>query len=152
MKRILLISFVIAALCGVRSAVADTEWVLMLDNSSSMIQDTPWESTETNTATGEVKVRKGSSPANDPDRLSVLATLRGPVLGIFAEKDTWITKEMALRFEAALTKARAPHVVKVFAADHAFFNPRSPTHDAACAAEAWTLLAEHFTKNLVRTG
>ena len=91
MKRILLISFVIAALCGVRSAVADTEWVLMLDNSSSMIQDTPWESTETNTATGEVKVRKGSSPANDPDRLSVLATLVFRALAGSEDKLTILT-------------------------------------------------------------
>lgn len=82
------------------------------------------------------------------DDPAVLATLGGPVLGVFAEKDGWITKEMAQRFDAALTKVKVPHVVRVFPADHAFFNPTSPNHDAACAADAWALVADHFRKNL----
>lgn len=73
MKRILIISLVIAALCGVRPVLADTEWVLMLDNSTSMRLPTDiWDKKPG--ATEWTKTGR-QSPANDPDRLAVLATL-----------------------------------------------------------------------------
>lgn len=79
---------------------------------------------------------------------ALLATLRGPVLGVFAERDGWITRAMADRFESALTTAKVPHDVRVFPADHAFFNPRNANHDKACAAEAWAMVTAFFEKNL----
>jgi hypothetical protein len=47
-------------------AAADTEWVLMLDNSSSMSSETPYS---------ENGVFVKNVPAQDPDRLAVIATL-----------------------------------------------------------------------------
>ena len=49
-----------------RPAAADTEWVLMLDNSSSMSGPTPYS---------ENGVFVKNIPAQDPDRLAVIATL-----------------------------------------------------------------------------
>lgn len=69
MKSQLLHRFVVAVvvlvvvLLGARPAIADTEWVLVLDNSNSM--DDGATDVETN----------APLPPNDPDRLAVLATL-----------------------------------------------------------------------------
>lgn len=54
------------AIAAPRPAAADTEWVLMLDNSSSMSGPTPYS---------ENGVFKKNIPAQDPDRLAVIATL-----------------------------------------------------------------------------
>lgn len=54
---------VVCVLLAARPAAADTEWVLILDNSNSM------DDGATDTQTG------ATLPPNDPDRLAVLATL-----------------------------------------------------------------------------
>jgi carboxymethylenebutenolidase len=81
------------------------------------------------------------------DDAKEVATLRS-VLGIFAEKDGWITKEMAESFDRALTTAKVDHLVRIFPADHAFANPSSANHDSGCAADAWRLTTEFFEKKL----
>lgn len=64
----LLAALVVSAivLAAPRPAAADTEWVLMLDNSSSMSGPTPYS---------ENGVFVKNIPAQDPDRLAVIATL-----------------------------------------------------------------------------
>lgn len=63
MKRTLLHLFVLVAMVAARPAAADTEWVLVLDNSNSMDD-------------GATDVDTGAPlPPNDPDRLAVIATL-----------------------------------------------------------------------------
>ena len=64
MKRTLLHLFVLfAMLVAARPAAADTEWVLVLDNSGSMGLG------------GQDSVTRAPLPPNDPDRLAVIATL-----------------------------------------------------------------------------
>jgi hypothetical protein len=64
LRGLLALFVALAALAG--PARADTEWVLMLDNSSSMSSETPYS--ENGTFVKNI-------PAQDPDRLSVIATL-----------------------------------------------------------------------------
>lgn len=67
MKRVVsLFVLCVVALAAPRPAAADTEWVLMLDNSSSMSSPTPYS--ENGKYVKDV-------PAQDPDRLAVIATL-----------------------------------------------------------------------------
>lgn len=80
---------------------------------------------------------------------SLLRTLKAQVLGIFAEKDGWITKPMAQRFHHALDEAGVDHIVKIFdGVDHAFMNPKGANHDPKAAAEAWKIISDFFAKHL----
>lgn len=63
MMRALHMLVLAVVLLGARPAAADTEWVLILDNSGSMAQGS------TDRTTGQ------TLPPNDPDRLAVVATL-----------------------------------------------------------------------------
>lgn len=72
-------------------------------------------------------------PVQDAD---VLKPYKNDILGIFAEKDGWITPEVANNFEK-LAKANGNNVsIHQFNADHAFANPSSPRYNEAAAQEA----------------
>jgi len=105
MIRIALISLIVAALCGARVARADTEWVLMLDNSTSMIRESTWSITETD-ITGKVTKREGTSQANDPDRLAIIATLVFRALAGSEDKLTILTYKSAERNPDGSTKRK----------------------------------------------
>lgn len=65
-----------------------------------------------------------------------LAPLKAEVLGIFAQRDGWITPEVAQNFEA-LAKATGKKVtIQQYDADHAFANPSSPRYNDQAAREA----------------
>lgn len=66
-----------------------------------------------------------------------LAKLRGPVLGHFATRDSFIDKKMVQGFEALMALAGKPLTVYWYEADHAFANPTGGRYDAADAALAW---------------
>ncbi len=74
-------------------------------------------------------------PVDDVDKLK---TLQGPVLGVWANKDGWITPDKVKAFGEALTKAGIKHEFHAYDADHAFANPSNgekyKKHDAA---DAW---------------
>ena len=72
-----------------------------------------------------------------------LKTLRGPVLGIWAKKDGWITPEKVAAFDKALTEAHVKHSFHSFDADHAFANPTGARYNPPAAAEA-NALTEKF--------
>ncbi len=72
-------------------------------------------------------------PVTDVARLK---TLRGPVLGIWAKKDGWITPDKVEAFDKALSEAGVKHSFHSFDADHAFANPSGAHHDSPAAAEA----------------
>ncbi len=77
-----------------------------------------------------------------------LAPLKAPVLGIFAEKDGWITPEVANKF-ANLAKATGKQVdIRQFDADHAFANPSNPKFDAAATAQAKELTLSFLSEKL----
>lgn len=84
-------------------------------------------------------------PVTDVDKLK---TLKGPVLGIFANQDHGITKEKVDAFDQALTAAGVKHEFHRYEADHAFANPSGGRYNGEAAKDAWektrAFLAAHF--------
>ena len=66
-----------------------------------------------------------------------LMTLRGPVLGQFANEDQWINPAMVDGFEAAMKQAGKVLEVHRYDANHAFANPTGQNYDAEDARKAW---------------
>ena len=77
-----------------------------------------------------------------------LAPLKGPVLGHFATRDQWITKEMVSGFEAAMAEAGKTLEIHWYEADHAFANPTGASSDAEDAALAWQRTLDFLARNL----
>lgn len=71
---------------------------------------------------------------NEP---AVLAKLKGPVLGIFARKDEWITTALVEAFKTALEQANVPHEIYSYEADHAFANPSDKHFNEPAYRDAW---------------
>jgi len=97
-------------------------------------------------AIGAVVDFYGIHPNVKPD----YGKLGGPVLGLFAEKDAFVTPQTARDVEAAITKAGKAVEVHIYpGVDHAFFNDeRSDVYDKAAAADAWRRTLAHFRSNL----
>ena len=76
--------------------------------------------------------------------------LSGPVLGLFAEKDSFVTPQTAREVEAAIKKAGKQVEIRIYpGVDHAFFNDERPdAHDKAAAADAWKRTLDHFRRHL----
>jgi len=66
-----------------------------------------------------------------------LKTLKGPLLGIWANKDGWITPAKVKEFDKALTDAGIKHEFHAYDADHAFANPSGGSHNGPFAKDAW---------------
>jgi carboxymethylenebutenolidase len=66
----------------------------------------------------------------------VLKTLRGPVLGIWAKRDGWITPEKVAAFDLALKDAGIKHEFRSYDADHAFANPSGGHYNPPAAQDA----------------
>jgi carboxymethylenebutenolidase len=79
-----------------------------------------------------------------------LQTLKAPVLGIFAEKDAWITRDVVNGFQQAMTATGNSFTVKNYNADHAFANPSNPNHDSLASADAYNSMIKFFTENLLK--
>lgn len=77
----------------------------------------------------------GAHPNVQPD----LGRLKAPVLGGFAEKDGFVTPEVARQLEASLKGAGITTDFKIYpGVDHAFFNDERPqVYNAEAAADAW---------------
>ncbi len=88
----------------------------------------------------------GVHPNVNPD----YARLSGPVLGLFAEKDAFVTPETARGVEAAIKKAGKPVEVHIYpGVDHAFFNDENTAaYNKASAEDAWRRTLTHFRTNL----
>jgi carboxymethylenebutenolidase len=84
-------------------------------------------------------------PVTDVDKLK---TLRGPVLGIFANKDGWITPDKVNAFDQALTQAGVKHEFHRYDADHAFANPSGGRYNGPAAKDAWEKTLAFLSKNL----
>jgi carboxymethylenebutenolidase len=66
-----------------------------------------------------------------------LKTLNSDVLGIFANKDGWISPKVATEFQANMEKAGKKLLLKQYDADHAFANPSNPIYNSVAAADAY---------------
>ena len=76
--------------------------------------------------------------------------LSGPVLGLFGEKDAFVTPQTAREVEAAIKKAGRQVEIHIYpGADHAFFNDeRADAYNKAAAEDAWKRTLAHFRAHL----
>lgn len=82
---------------------------------------------------GEACVIYYGMPVQEADKL---APIEADILGIFAEKDGWITPEVVSKFES-LAKATGESIeIHQYDAVHAFANPSNPDYDKQAAQEA----------------
>jgi carboxymethylenebutenolidase len=84
-------------------------------------------------------------PVSDPEQLK---RLQGPLLGIFANKDGWITPAKVDEFDKALTTAGVKHEIKEYDADHAFANPSGGKYNGDAAKDAWKRTTAFLAANL----
>jgi len=84
-------------------------------------------------------------PITDVDRLK---TLRGPVLGIWANRDRSITPDQVAAFDKALTEAGVKHEFHAYDADHAFANPSGGRFNGEAAKDAWARTLKFLDANL----
>ena len=80
------------------------------------------------------------------EEVEKLKTLQCDVLGIFAEKDQWINKEVVGKFETNMKMANKMLASKTFPADHAFANPSNPQFDKKSTEEAYALSLNYLEK------
>jgi carboxymethylenebutenolidase len=100
----------------------------------------------TNPSIGAVVDFYGIHPNVKPD----YSKLTGPVLGLFAEKDAFVTPQTARDVEAAIKKAGKTASIHIYpGVDHAFFNDERPdAYNKAAAEDAWKRTLAHFQANL----
>jgi carboxymethylenebutenolidase len=88
----------------------------------------------------------GVHPNVKPD----YAKLSGPVLGLYAERDGFVTPTVARQVDADIRKAGKASEIHIYpGVDHAFFNDeRADVYDRAAAEDAWrrtlTFLRQHL--------
>ncbi|HEV8643346.1 MAG TPA: dienelactone hydrolase family protein [Methylomirabilota bacterium] len=88
----------------------------------------------------------GVHPNVKPD----YAKLSGPVLGLFAEKDQFVSPSIAKGVDAAIKKAGQQSEIHIYpGVDHAFFNDeRADVYDKQAADDAWRRTLAFFRKHL----
>ena len=76
--------------------------------------------------------------------------LGGPVLGLFAEKDAFVTPQAAKDVDAAIKKAGKQSDIHIYpGVDHAFFNDeRADVYNKAAADDAWRRTLGFFRQHL----
>ena len=76
--------------------------------------------------------------------------LSGPVLGLFAEKDGFVTPQTAKDVDAAIKKAGKASEIHIYpGVDHGFFNDDRPdVYNQTAAADAWRRTLAHFRTSL----
>ena len=88
----------------------------------------------------------GIHPNVKPD----YAKLSGPVLGLYAEKDSFVTPEVARQVDHAITAAGKQSEIHIYpGVDHAFFNDeRKDVYNRAAAGDAWRRTLAFFRQHL----
>ncbi len=88
----------------------------------------------------------GVHPNVKPD----YSKLSGPVLGLFAEKDAFVTPETARQVDAEIKKAGRQSEIHVYPnVDHAFFNnDNAAAYNKQAADDAWRCTLAFFRSNL----
>ncbi len=76
-----------------------------------------------------------------------LAPLEAPVLGLFAEKDEWINREVISKFEKLAAATNKDLETHWFEADHAFANPSNPNYNSEAAQKANAMAMDFIKKN-----
>ena len=80
-----------------------------------------------------------------------LAALRAPVLGLFGERDDWISPTVVKELDQQLTELGKPHEFVIYPdADHAFFNDDRPeVFNPSAAEDAWRRVLAFYEANLL---
>jgi carboxymethylenebutenolidase len=99
-----------------------------------------------NPSVGAVVDFYGIHPNVKPD----YTKLSGPVLGLFAEKDQFVTPQTAREVDAAIKKAGKASEIHIYSnVDHGFFNDeRAEVYDKAAAEDAWRRTLSFFRRHL----
>jgi len=99
-----------------------------------------------NSNVGACVVFYGGHPKVKPD----LPNLHAPVLGLYAEKDGFVTPAIARELERQVKELGKQIEVKIYPrADHGFFNDTRPeVYNAEAAADAWGRTVEFLRKHL----
>lgn len=99
-----------------------------------------------NPEVGACVVFYGGHPNVKPD----LASLKAPVLGLYAEKDSFVTPESVRALEKSLKDLGRRIEVHIYpGADHAFFNDERPqVYNEAAARDAWNRTIKFFRAEL----
>src|SRR3954465_5540012 len=84
-------------------------------------------------------------PVADPAKLK---TLRGPLLGIWANRDKSITPDKVAAFDKALTEAGVKHEFHAYDAEHAFANPSGGRYNGDAAKDAWDRTLKFLAANV----
>ncbi len=99
-----------------------------------------------NSPVGACVVFYGGHPNVKPD----LPNLRAPMLGLYAERDGFVTPESARQLEQELKKLGKSAEIHIYlGVDHAFFNDQRPqVYNAEAARDAWQRVLKFFGKHL----
>lgn len=99
-----------------------------------------------NPTVGAVVNFYGIHPNVKPD----YGKLSGPVLGLFAENDGFVTPQVARDTDAAIKKAGKTSEITIYPnVDHGFFNDDRPdVYNKAAADDAWRRTLSHFRQHL----
>jgi carboxymethylenebutenolidase len=99
-----------------------------------------------NPEVGACVIFYGIHPNVKPD----LANLQAPVLGLYAERDGFVTPLVAHELEEQLNKHGKSAEMHIYpGVDHAFFNDTRPeVYSEAAAKDAWRRVLDFFSKNL----
>lgn len=99
-----------------------------------------------NDRVGACVVFYGGHPSVKPD----LPNLHAPVLGIYAERDGFVTPESVRKLEQNLKELGKSVEMHIYPdTDHAFFNDERPeVYDERASKDAWRRTIEFFAKHL----
>jgi carboxymethylenebutenolidase len=87
----------------------------------------------------------GVHPNVKPD----YSQMKAPVLGLFAEKDGFVSPDVVHELEQTLKKAGVGTDFHIYpGVDHAFFNDEREVYNLAAATDAWNRVQDFFGKHL----
>ena len=91
----------------------------------------------------------GIHPNVKPD----YSKLKAPVLGLFAEKDGFVSPDVVNALEQALGNAGVSTDFQIYPdVDHAFFNDEREVYNLAAATDAWNRVHDFFEKHIKYQG
>lgn len=77
-----------------------------------------------------------------------LKSLQADVLGLFANKEQWITPQVVNDFEETMKKLGKGVTIYRYDAVHAFANPSNPNHDKAASEDAYKHVTEFIKERI----
>ena len=91
----------------------------------------------------------GIHPNVKPD----YSTFKAPVLGLFAEKDGFVSADVVNALEQTLGNAGVRTDFQIYPdVDHAFFNDEREVYNLAAATDAWNRVQDFFGKHIKYQG